>query len=200
MANDKSASDKMASDKTASQKTASDKTGKVVPLRLPVKICVSLFAVFVLGLHLFWKNDRVDGTAALLLAVAILPWLSDLLDTLELPGGWKLHFRNLEEEQTKQRRQLEQLQLATRLLLTDAEMQHLKRFAGAAPMPLHRDYTTPFYEKELRRLKALGLIEGSVGDFLRKGDDARAHLKITLEGAKYLEFRAEQIKDVNAAA
>src|SRR6516164_7668603 len=173
---------------------------KQVSLPLRVKLTVSLAILLVFCLHLFLKTDLVDGTAALLLAVAILPWLSDLLDTLELPGGWKLHFRNLEEEQTKQRRQLEQLQLATRLLLTDAEMQHLKRFAGAAPMPLHRDYTTPFYEKELRRLKALGLIEGSVGDFLRKGDDARAHLKITLEGAKYLEFRAEQIKDVNAAA
>jgi hypothetical protein len=184
----------------ANDESASDKTGKVVPLRLPVKICVSLFAMLVLGLHVFGKNDRVDGTAALLLAIAILPWLADLLDTLELPGGWKLHFRNLEEEQAKQRRQLEQLQLATRLLLTEAEMQHLKRFAGASPMPLHRDYTTPFYEKELRRLKALGLIEGSVGEFLRKGDDARAHLKITNEGSKYLEFRAEQTKDVDAAA
>ena len=52
----------------------------------------------------------------------------------------------------------------------------------------------------MRRLKALGLIEGSVGEFLRKGDDARAHLKITNEGTKYLEFRAEQTKDVDAAA
>jgi hypothetical protein len=199
MAEEKATIEKVAADEAANEK-AKNRKSKVVPLRLPVKICASLFAVLVLGLHVFGKNDRVDGTAALLLAIAILPWLSDLLDTLELPGGWKLHFRDIEEEQAKQRKQLEQLQLATRLLLTDAEMKHLKNFAGTGAMPLHRDYTTQFYEKELRRLKALGLIEGSVGDFFRRGDDARAHLKITKEGRQYLEFRAEQIKDVDAAA
>ena len=176
-----------------------DKAAQALPLRLPVKVCVSLFTLVILCIHIFGKNARVDGTAALLLAIAILPWLADLLDTLELPGGWKLHFRDLEKEQANQRKQLEQLQLAIRLLLTDDEMNHLKNLAGGAPMPLHRDYTTPNYEKELRRLKALGLIEGSVGDFFRKGDDARRHLKITQEGKRYLQFRAEQNEDVSAA-
>ncbi len=174
---------------------SNDNVQKTVSLRLPVKLLVSLFALFILFLHVFAKNDRVDGTAALLLAIAILPWLSDLLDTLELPGGWKFHFRNIEEEQTKQRKELEQLQLALRLLLTDAELQHLKSLVGTAPIPLHRDYTTPMYEKELRRLKALGLIEGSVGTFIRNGDDAHKYLAITKEGLKYLEYRAEENKD-----
>jgi len=66
-----------------------DKEQKTLSLRLPVKVFVALFSLFVLFLHVFSKNDRVDGTAALLLAMAILPWFSDLLDTLELPGGWK---------------------------------------------------------------------------------------------------------------
>ena len=136
----------------------------------------------------------------MLLAIAILPWLSDLLDTLELPGGWKFHFRNIAEEQTNQRRQLGQLALAFRLLLTDAELRHLKNLVGTAPMPLHRDYTTPMYERELRRLKALGLIEGSVGTFMRNGDDAHKYLLVTRERIKYLEFRAEESKDIAAAA
>lgn len=67
-------------------------------------------------------------------------------------------------------------------------------------MPLHRDYTTPMYEKELRRLKALGLIEGSVGTFMHNGDDAHKYLEITKEGIKYLEVRAEENKDIAAAA
>ena len=134
------------------------------------------------------------------MAIAILPWLSDLLDTLELPGGWKFHFRNIAEEQTNQRRQLGQLALAFRLLLTDAELRHLKNLVGTAPMPLHRDYTTPMYERELRRLKALGLIEGSVGTFMRNGDDAHKYLMVIKEGIKYLEFRAEEDKDLAAAA
>jgi hypothetical protein len=56
------------------------------------------------------------------------------------------------------------------------------------------------YERELRRLKALGLIEGSVGTFMRKGDDAHKYLLVTREGIKYLEFRADESKDIAAAA
>ena len=67
-------------------------------------------------------------------------------------------------------------------------------------MRLHRDYTTPMYQKELRRLKALGLIEGSVGTFMHIGDDAHKYLAITKEGIKYLEFRAEENKDIAAPA
>jgi hypothetical protein len=164
--------------------------------RFPVKVCVSLLALFVLLGHVYMKTDRIDGTAVGLLAIAILPWLADLLETLELPGGWKFHFRGIEVEQTKQRMMLEQLQLAVRLLLTDVELRHLKNFAGTAPMPLRRDGTTPNYEKELRRLRALGLLEGSAGPFFREGGDAHKYLRITDEGIKYLRFRVEQNEQV----
>ena len=173
-----------------SMPTAKDE--KTVRLGLLVKIFVSLLALLALSLHVFMKNDRVDGTAAVLLAIGILPWLADLLDTLELPGGWKFHFRNIEAEQAKQRDQLEQLQLAVRLLLTDNELRHLRELAGTDPLPLHRDWTNKIYETELRRLRALGLIEGSVGDYFRIGDDAHKHLQITEEGIKYLQARTDQ--------
>jgi hypothetical protein len=173
--------------------------GKKALIGLPVKISVSLVAVIALLVHVFTKIDRFDGTAAGLLAIAVLPWLADLLDTLELPGGWKVNFRNIKREQMEQRMQLEQLQLAVRLLLTDAELLHLKNLAGVAPMPLHReDWTTKnkTYETELRRLRALGLIKGSVGDYFRAGDDAHKHLQITEDGIKYLRARAEQTTQV----
>lgn len=170
-----------------------DKGEKTVLPGLFVKIFVSLLALIALSMHVVLKNDKVDGTAAALLAIGILPWLADLLDTLELPGGWKFHFRNIEAEQAKQRDQLEQLQLAVRLLLTNSELRHLRELAGTNPLPLHReDWTNKIYETELRRLRALGLIKGSVGDYFRVGDDAHKHLQITEEGIKYLQARAEQ--------
>jgi hypothetical protein len=89
--------------------------GKKALIGLPVKISVSLVAVIALLVHVFTKIDRFDGTATGLLAIAVLPWLADLLDTLELPGGWKVNFRNIKREQMEQRMQLEQLQLAVRL-------------------------------------------------------------------------------------
>jgi hypothetical protein len=170
-----------------------DKAEKTVLLGLLVKIFVSLLALLALSMHVFMKNDRVDGTAAVLLAIGILPWLANLLDTLELPGGWKFHFRNIEAEQALQRNQLAQLQLAVRLLLTDNELRHLKELAGTDPLPLHRgDWTNKIYETELRKLRALGLIKGSIGDYFRAGDDAHKHLQITEEGIKYLQARAQQ--------
>src|SRR5262245_4961112 len=130
---------------------------------------------------------------ALLLVIGILPWLAELLDTLELPGGWKLNFRDIKREQVEQRQQLEQLRLAVRLLLTEHEVRHLKELASNNPIPLDRRAgTNKNYEMELRRLRALGLIEGSVGDYFRAGDDAHKHLKITEEGVKYLQARTEQ--------
>ena len=176
-----------------------EKAEKTLRLGLPVKICVSLLALVALYLHVFVRNDRVDGTAALLLAIGILPWLAELLDTLELPGGWKVHFRDIKQEQAEQRQQLEQLRLAVRLLLTEHELRHLKELTSKDPLPLHRgDWTNKNYETELRRLKALGLIEGSVGDYFRAGGDAHKHLKVTEEGVKYLQARAEQEAQVQA--
>jgi hypothetical protein len=103
------------------------------------------------------------------------------------------NFRDIKREQAEQRNQLEQLQLAVRLLLTDHELRHLKELAGTDPLPLHRgDWTNKIYETELRRLRALGLIKGSVGDYFRVGDDAHRHLQITEEGIKYLQARAAQ--------
>jgi hypothetical protein len=154
---------------------------------------VSLLALSALFFHVFMKNDRVDSTAALLLVIGALPWLAELLNTLELPGGWKVSFRDIKREQTEQREQLEQLQLAVRLLLTEHELRHLRELASQNPLPLHRgDWTNKNYEMELRRLRALGLIEGSVGDYFRVGDDAHKHLRITQEGIKYLQARADQ--------
>jgi hypothetical protein len=176
-----------------------EKAEKTLLLGLPVKICVSLLALVALYLHVFMRNDRVDGTAALLLAIGILPWLAELLDTLELPGGWKVSFRDIKREQTEQRQQLEQLRLAVRLLLTEPEVRHLKELASNNPLPLdRRAWTNKNYELELRRLRALGLIEGSVGDYFRVGDDAHNHLKITKEGVKYLQARTEQEPQVQA--
>jgi hypothetical protein len=170
-----------------------EKAEKALVLGLPVKVCVSLLALAALFLHVFMKNDRVDGTAALLLVIGVLPWLAELLDTLELPGGWKVNFRDIKKEQTEQRQQLEQLQLAVRLLLTEHELRHLRELASKNPMPLHRgDWTNRNYETELRRLRALGLIRGSVGDYFRAGDDAHKHLQITEEGVKYLQARTDQ--------
>jgi hypothetical protein len=54
--------------------------------------------------HLVAPNLKIDAITVLLLVVALLPWLGELLESIELPGGWKLQYRALADkvEETEQ--------------------------------------------------------------------------------------------------
>jgi hypothetical protein len=62
-------------------------------------VVVSVVALIAAVAHLVWPNIKIDTITVLLLVVALLPWLGDLLDSIELPGGWKVQYRALEERQ-----------------------------------------------------------------------------------------------------
>jgi hypothetical protein len=49
--------------------------------------------------HLIWPAAKIDTSTVVLLVVALLPWLGHLLDSIELPGGWKVKYRSLEQRQ-----------------------------------------------------------------------------------------------------
>lgn len=57
-----------------------------------IRIIITLFALLIFGLHLFLPSLRLDTISFGLLIIAIIPWLSSLFESLELPGGWKLKF------------------------------------------------------------------------------------------------------------
>lgn len=46
--------------------------------------------------HLVWPAAAIDAITATLLLVAIVPWLQPLFKSLELPGGVKVEFQDLE--------------------------------------------------------------------------------------------------------
>jgi hypothetical protein len=48
------------------------------------------------GLHVFHPAVTIDTTALVLIALGLLPWLAPLVTTMELPGGFKVTFRDLE--------------------------------------------------------------------------------------------------------
>jgi|ERR1043166_2409803 hypothetical protein len=62
----------------------------------PMRIAITLTALAVAAAHLVWPRLAIDGITALLMAVAIVPWLQPLLKSLELPGGLKIEFQDLE--------------------------------------------------------------------------------------------------------
>lgn len=44
---------------------------------------------------------KIDAISLGLIIVAILPWLSSLIESAELPGGWKIKFRDIERAGAK---------------------------------------------------------------------------------------------------
>jgi hypothetical protein len=61
------------------------------------KLCISLVAAAAIVLHALLPHFRIDAITIGLLVIGIIPWLSKVIDSFELPGGWKLKFRDLEQ-------------------------------------------------------------------------------------------------------
>jgi hypothetical protein len=57
---------------------------------------ISIGAAVVAIAHLLWPGVAIDGVTATLLLVVLLPWLQPLFKSLELPGGVKVEFQELE--------------------------------------------------------------------------------------------------------
>jgi hypothetical protein len=56
-----------------------------------------------LWLQALYPSLKFDDSLSVgLLIVAVLPWLSQLLSSAKLPGGWELIFREIKENQEKQ--------------------------------------------------------------------------------------------------
>ncbi|AWZ09005.1 hypothetical protein DRB96_36520 [Streptomyces sp. ICC1] len=55
--------------------------------------------------HVVRPDVEIDGTTLALAAIAVVPWLGDLFESIELPGGTKLQYHTLQEriDATEQR-------------------------------------------------------------------------------------------------
>jgi hypothetical protein len=62
---------------------------------------LTLGALVLVVVHLIWPHVRIDSITLVLLAVALLPWLSPLFKSIELPGGWKFEFQELKRQVTQ---------------------------------------------------------------------------------------------------
>jgi hypothetical protein len=62
---------------------------------------LTLGALVLVAIHLIWPDVRIDSITLVLLAVALLPWLSPLFKSIELPGGWKFEFQEFKRQVTQ---------------------------------------------------------------------------------------------------
>src|SRR5690606_24440998 len=102
----------------------------------------------------------VDSVTVGLLFIAILPWVMEVIESLEFPGGYKLKFRELEKKQQQQSEDIRRIKFLISHFVSDAEFTHLTKLADAQPFTFVQDDTTSFFFEELRRLRALNLIAG----------------------------------------
>lgn len=58
-------------------------------------LATSLAAVLIALAHVIWPRLRIDAITVALLAIAVAPWLGGLFESIELPGGWTLRYRQL---------------------------------------------------------------------------------------------------------
>lgn len=62
-----------------------------------IKLIISIGATLVAAAHLIFPKVSIDIITVVLIALAIIPWLETLFKSVELPGGVKLEFQELEK-------------------------------------------------------------------------------------------------------
>lgn len=73
---------------------------------------ISLGAVGMGVVHVVKPELKIDGATLVLAAIAVIPWLGHLFESIELPGGTKLQYRRLEERVEAAERQAQEVRLA----------------------------------------------------------------------------------------
>lgn len=61
-----------------------------------IKWTISSIAIILTGVHIIFPKINIDLITVFLLALAIIPWLESLFKSVELPGGLKFEFQDLE--------------------------------------------------------------------------------------------------------
>jgi hypothetical protein len=64
------------------------------------KAAATIVAIAILILRKLWP-DLLDATDLLILALALLPWLSSILKSVEFPGGGKIEFKDVQSAVSK---------------------------------------------------------------------------------------------------
>ena len=69
--------------------------------RSKISWTITIGAIVVALVHLLWSAIAIDTITLSLLAIAIIPWIAPLFKSVELPGGLKVQFNELEKVEQK---------------------------------------------------------------------------------------------------
>ena len=154
---------------------------------------ISFFALGTFLARIVFPELEIDNIALGLLVIAALPWFADLLESAEFPGGWKVAFKNLEDQQNAQEEEIKELQFLMRTFLSEHQLKCLqnmkngdKYFVNVSDGPVEQT------KDDIRRLYDRGLIIRKANKGFRtlfkEGGDINIHFSITELGEEYLEL------------
>ncbi len=61
-----------------------------------LKLAISLIAIGFVIIRFVWPDLKIDSITIGLFIVALLPWLSTLIESAKFPGGWEIKFRDIQ--------------------------------------------------------------------------------------------------------
>lgn len=166
-----------------------------------IKLLISLCALGVLFIRIIVPTLNIDSIALGLLVVAALPWFADLLDSAEFPGGWKIAFKDLEQQQQEQGEQIRQLRFLIDNFLSEYQSECLRAMRDKHEFLFDKKSSVVEQTKDdIRRLFSAGLVarkpERGFRTLFDQGPDVQdinEHFYITEQGKEYLKF----LKDKN---
>lgn len=66
-----------------------------------LKFGITLAAAIFIGIRFIWPDLKIDSITIGLFVVAILPWLTFLIQSAKFPGGWEITFREVQKAAKK---------------------------------------------------------------------------------------------------
>lgn len=63
---------------------------------IKIQISITIAAITIAAIHILLPNLKIDTITLALVIVAVVPWLAPLFKNIELPGGLKFEFQELE--------------------------------------------------------------------------------------------------------
>lgn len=103
-----------------SENYCENKSTKIIDSFFIIKILISGTAIIIMTLHIIWPNLAIDSITITLLILAMIPWVINLLKTIELPGGLKIELNEIKRIDKEANR----LGLIANELETDTEYQY----------------------------------------------------------------------------
>jgi hypothetical protein len=163
---------------------------------LLVKGAISAAVVLLIVVQL-WTRFELKAETVALVILALLPWLSTIIESVELPGGGKLLFREVRAVVAAQQEQLQAQQKVINQLVIYS-MSHLifQHLAGihyavknGAEYLFQGDLEA--FRRDLRFLRDHGYLHHFSARELQDRQNLAASLRLTQAGIFYVELREE---------